>query len=139
MSGPTVIELTSEITKLLSDVNRAVNADIQFVLDKAQYDKEEFWTYPYSGKGDCEDIALEKRDRLTQLGIPRGALRIAIGFHKKTLISHAVLLVETTQGTYVMNRVTNHLLLWYQSPYNFEARELPDGKWERFDQNIWTF
>ena len=100
MGGPTVIELTPETTKLLSDVNSAVNADIRFVLDKVQYDKEEFWTYPHSGEGDCEDIALEKRERLTKLGIPRGALRIAIGYHKKMLTSHAVILVETTQGTY---------------------------------------
>jgi predicted transglutaminase-like cysteine proteinase len=92
-----------------------------------------------SGMGDCEDFALEKRLRLTKLGIPRGALRIAIVQNRIMLTSHALLLVETTQGTYAMDRITNEILLWYQLPYNFEAREKPDGRWERFDQSTWTF
>lgn len=139
MSGPTIIALTPEMKTLLSEVNTSVNLEIRFALDKDQYNKEEFWTYPRSALGDCEDIALEKRSRLTKLGFPRGALRVAIGFHKKTLTSHALLLVETTEGTYVMDRITNQIFLWYQTPYNFESQERCDGKWERFDQNIWTF
>lgn len=139
MSGPTVIELTPEMKRLLSEVNTSVNLEIRFALDKDQYNKEEFWTYPRSDLGDCEDIALEKRSRLTKLGFPRGALRMAIGFHKKTLSSHALLLVETTEGTHVVDRITNQISLWYQTPYNFESRERSDGKWERFDQDIWTF
>jgi predicted transglutaminase-like cysteine proteinase len=89
--------------------------------------------------GDCEDFALEKRFRLTKLGIPIGALSIALVNNKNTLTSHALLLVETTQGTYAMDRFTNQILLWFQLPYNFESRERPDGRWERFDQSIWTF
>jgi len=139
MGGPTIIELTEKTKNLLIEVNTAVNLEIRFVLDKIQYNIEEFWTYPISGMGDCEDVALEKRFRLTNLGIPRGALRIAIVHNRKTLTSHALLLVETTRGTYAMDRFTNQLLLWYQLPYNFESRERPDGRWERFDQSIWTF
>jgi predicted transglutaminase-like cysteine proteinase len=139
MDGPTIIELTTKTKNLLLNVNTAVNLEIRFALDKIQYNKEEFWAYPISGMGDCEDIALEKRLRLTKLGIPKGALRIAIVHNKKTLTSHALLLVETTQGTYAMDKFTNQILLWYQLPYNFEARERPDGRWERFDQCIWTF
>jgi len=139
MSEPTIIELTTNTKNLLLEINTTVNFEIRFSLDKIQYDKEEFWTFPISGMGDCEDVALEKRFRLTKLGIPRGALRIAIVHNKKTLTSHALLLVETTQGTYAMDRFTNQILLWYQLPYNFEARERPDGRWERFDQRVWTF
>ena len=139
ISEPSIIELTTKTKNLILDVNTAVNFEIRFVLDKIQYNKEEFWTYPISGMGDCEDFALEKRFRLTKLGIPIGALRIAIVNNKKTLTSHALLLIETTQGTYAMDRFTNQIFLWYQLPYNFEARERPDGRWERFDQCIWTF
>jgi len=139
MSGPTIIELTAKTKSLLLDINTTVNFEIRFALDKIQYNQEEFWTYPISGMGDCEDVALEKRFRLTKFGIPRGALRIAIVHSKRTLTSHALLLVETTHGTYAMDRFTDQVLLWYQLPYNFEARERPDGKWERFDQSIWTF
>ncbi|MDH4206333.1 MAG: transglutaminase-like cysteine peptidase [Desulfobacteraceae bacterium] len=139
ISEQSIIELTTKTKNLILEVNTAVNFEIRFVLDKIQYNKEEFWTYPISGMGDCEDFALEKRFRLTKLGIPIGALRIAIVNNKKTLTSHALLLIETTQGTYAMDRFTNQIFLWYQLPYNFEARERPDGRWERFDQCIWTF
>ena len=139
ISEPSIIELTRVTKELISNVNTAVNFEIRFVLDKIQYDKEEFWTYPISGMGDCEDFALEKRFRLTKLGIPRGALKIAIVQNRKMLTSHALLLLETTQGTYALDRFTNEVLLWYQLPYNFEARERPDGRWERFDQSNWIF
>jgi predicted transglutaminase-like cysteine proteinase len=138
-SEPSVIELTTKTKNLLLEVNIEVNSEIRFVLDKIQYNKEEFWTYPISGMGDCEDFALEKRFRLTKLGIPRGALKIAIVQNRKMLTSHVLLLVETTQGTYAMDRCSNEVLLWYQSPYNFESQERPDGRWERFDQSNWIF
>jgi predicted transglutaminase-like cysteine proteinase len=48
---------------------------VLFFLDENQYQKEEFWAYPSLGLGDCEDIALEKRFRLVNMGIYRGALR----------------------------------------------------------------
>jgi predicted transglutaminase-like cysteine proteinase len=139
LSGQTIIELTPEIWKQLLDINITVNRDIDLSLDKDQYQKEELWTYPSSGFGDCEDIALEKRFRLSMIGFPRGALRMAIGYHKKTLTSHAVLTVETKQGTYVMDSTNDQIHIWYQTPYNFETRERTDGKWERYDQDMWTF
>ena len=139
ISEPSIIELTTDVKKLLSEVNTTVNFEIRFVLDKIQYGKEEFWTYPISGMGDCEDIVLEKRLRLTKLGIAKGALSIAIVLNKYSYTSHALLLIETSQGTYAMDSFSNEILLWYQLPYNFETRERPDGKWERFDQSMWTF
>jgi len=139
LSGQTIIELTPEIWNQLSDINISVNRNIELLFDIDQYQKEDFWTYPHSGFGDCEDIALEKRSRLVKIGFPRGALRIAIGYHKKTLTSHAVLTVETKHGTYVMDSSNDRILLWYQTPYNYETRERTDSKWERFDQEIWTF
>jgi predicted transglutaminase-like cysteine proteinase len=139
LSGQAIIELTPEIWKQLLDVNSTVNRDIDLFFDKDQYQKEEFWTYPISGFGDCEDIALEKRSRLVKIGFPRGSLRIAIGYHKETLTSHAVLTVETKQGTYVMDSTNDQIHIWHQTPYNFETRERTDGKWERYDQDIWTF
>ena len=46
------------------------------------------------------------------IGFPRGALRMAIGYHKKTLTSHAVLTVETKQGTYVMDSTNDQIHIW---------------------------
>ena len=139
LSGQSVIKLTSELWSHLLETNSSVNLEIVLRSDQDQYQKEEFWTYPYNGFGDCEDIALEKRSRLVKIGFPRGALRLAIGYHKKTLISHAVLTIETNQGTYVMDVTNDQICLWNLTPYNFETRERTDGKWERFDQDTWTF
>jgi predicted transglutaminase-like cysteine proteinase len=139
LSGQTIIEINPKVWKQLTDVNITVNRDISLVFDKDQYQKEEFWTYPDSGFGDCEDIALEKRHRLVNIGFPRGSLRIAIGYHKKNLTSHAVLTVETKQGTYVMDSTNDQIQIWYETPYNFETRERTDGKWERYDQDMWTY
>ena len=107
--------------------------------DLQQYGEEEYWSYPRSGVGDCEDLALEKRARLVAAGFPRGALRMALAQHRRTLFSHAVLLVESDQGTWVLNGFDEAVVLWHRSPYNFEARERPDGRWERFDQSVWTY
>jgi predicted transglutaminase-like cysteine proteinase len=139
MSGVSVIDFTPKVLRLLSRVSFQVNHEIKCMSDKEQYSREEFWEYPHSGFGDCEDIALEKRARLVALGFPRGALRLAIGHHKKLLVAHALLLVETSRGTYVLDHPSNDVALWYLTPYNFETRERNDGQWERFDQGLWTY
>ena len=139
LNGKAIIGLTPEVWKQLVGINITTNRDIGLMFDKEQYQKEEYWTYPNSGFGDCEDIALEKRSRLVEIGFPRGSLRIGIGYHKKTLTSHAVLTVETNKGTYVMDSTNENIHIWYQTSYNYETRERTDGKWERYDQDIWTF
>ena len=49
------------------------------------------------------------------------------------------LLVETDAGTYVLNGPGSEVMLWFETPYNFEARERTDGRWERFDQRHWRY
>ena len=40
------------------------------------YGRVEFWTYPKSGKGDCDDYVLLKRKLLMKRGWPGSALRL---------------------------------------------------------------
>ena len=139
MAGAAIVEHSTYVELLLSQVNTNINREIKFTLDIDEYQQEEFWSYPQFGNGDCEDIALEKRARLTQFGLPRGALMMAIVHDRKTLNSHGVLLVETTQGTYLLDSIVDQVSLWHLSPYNYESRERQDGRWERFDQGEWVF
>lgn len=140
MVGPAIIDLTEELRQTLSEVNAAVNASINCMAsDKELYGQEEYWTYPSGGYGDCEDLAVEKRARLVERGLPRAAMTMAIVHHKRTLMAHAVLLIETTSGTYVLNSSTDKIVLWNEVPFNYESRERVDGTWERYDQNLWTF
>jgi len=140
LSGPTEIEYTEAVARNLLLVNTSANRSISCEMsDRELFGFEEFWTYPIEGLGDCEDIAIFKREELVKRGLPRGAMTIAIVHHRKEMHAHAVLLVETTVGTLLLNSVSNEVLLWHKAPYNFEAREKPNGTWERFDQSIWTF
>ncbi len=139
LSGQAEIRLTPDLFRLLKSYNRAVNLDIKFMSDKDQYDREDLWTLPLSGYGDCEDIALEKRRKLSLAGLSRAALRIAIGHHKQHLTPHAVLTVETNQGTFILDSESDLVYLWFEAPYNLESRERPDGSWERFNQETWEF
>ena len=84
-------------------------------------------------------MALQKRRELVAIGVPRGALRMAVAQHRRTLTAHAVLSVETTNGTFILDSENESLILWYRTDYNFEARERPDGQWERYDQRCWTY
>lgn len=138
LSGPSVVQHNADTMQTISATNAAVNREVQFVLDAEQYDVEEYWTLPSSGRGDCEDKALEKRSRLAKQGLPRGAMRLAIGFHKQLLISHCLLSLETSDGTYTLDSLTDEVFVWDQAPYNYEMRERPDGKWDRFDQTQWA-
>ena len=139
LSGPQTLRLTPERLALIETVNRTVNRGIVLMADVQQYGVEEFWAYPRSGYGDCEDLALEKRARLVALGFPRGALRLGLAQDRRCLFTHALLLVETDAGTYVLDGLRSGVVLWFETPYNLEARERPDGRWERFDQRHWRY
>lgn len=135
LKGVEVIPYSDDLFQTLVRVSQQVNEDIEFMLDPQQYNREEFWTYPTSGRGDCEDNALEKRRRLVQLGLPSAALRMGTAFHRQQYYAHALLLVETTAGTFVLDQDNEEVLLWNQAPYIYEARERVNGSWERFFQD----
>ncbi|MCP4075904.1 MAG: transglutaminase-like cysteine peptidase [Gammaproteobacteria bacterium] len=139
LNGNRTIKLTPKALTLLQRINTQVNNEVSFMLDIDQYNQEEFWALPLTGSGDCEDKALEKRHRLAKLGFPRAAMRLMIASHKKFLNSHALLTIETDSGIYVMNSFTDKVKAWYQTPYNYEARERVDGQWDRYDQSFWTY
>lgn len=132
--GESVIAWTTEIHRELSLVNREVNSETKFVPDPENSGLEEIWGFPENGRGDCEDFVLEKRQRLIDAGFPSAALGCAIAFHAVQLFPHAVLLVETTQGTWVLDNLHDEVLCWDAVPYEFKRRELPDGQWMRFEQ-----
>jgi predicted transglutaminase-like cysteine proteinase len=127
----------TDLMQVLERVNSSTNHDIRFALDREIHGTEDYWTLPDSGYGDCEDIALEKRDRLARLDYPTAAMRLALVFHDRHMSSHCVLTIETDSGTFLMDSQDDRVLRWDDSPYHFEARERVDGLWDRFDQTHW--
>lgn len=139
LDGPASIRHDAELMDTLRSVSAQVNREVRFALDSANHGVEEYWALPTSGYGDCEDVALAKRARLVGLGYPAGALRLAFVFHRDTMGSHCVLTVETTQGTFLLDSHTDEVERWSETPYNFEARERRDGRWDRYDQSGWHY
>ncbi|WP_172300261.1 transglutaminase-like cysteine peptidase [Pseudoruegeria sp. HB172150] len=133
MQGPASIGLDPDRLQQVATVNRAVNNEIILRPDMECYGLEEIWTlHKAGGYGDCEDMALEKRQRLVEAGFPSAALTLAIVHHREQYFAHAVLLLESDHGTLVLDNLSDDIACWDDAPYEFERREHPDGTWIRF-------
>ncbi len=106
----------------LDRVNRQVNAEIVPMTDMDQYGVEDYWTLPYSGRGDCEDYALLKRQRLAKSGWPVSSLVMTVVFDEKRE-GHAVLTVRTADGDFILDNKVNDIKLWSRTPYQFVMRQ----------------
>ncbi|MEL6978645.1 MAG: transglutaminase-like cysteine peptidase [Pseudomonadota bacterium] len=118
--------LTPERMEMLKQVNTAVNTTIHPREDRGADHWELNWR-----SGDCEEYVLMKREMLARMGWPRTALRITVvrdfqGYH-------AVLVVETDQGGFVLDNMVEHITTVSGSPYEFvvaQSVERP-GEWVR--------
>jgi predicted transglutaminase-like cysteine proteinase len=116
------IAVTSAAWSDIVRVNRYVNNTIEQVEDIALYGRQEFWTYPDAGKGDCEDIALLKRRILIREGFPRQALLMTV-VRDETGAGHAVVTVVTDRGDFVLDSKTSQILPWSATGYGFVKRQ----------------
>jgi predicted transglutaminase-like cysteine proteinase len=120
------VALTPERMAQLKQVNRHVNSTIVEVSDMEQYGREDVWILPTSGKGDCEDFALLKRKLLVEWGWPPSALSIAVGATSYGE-AHAVLMVATDRGDYVLDNLTSSILTPAQTGHVFHSRQSGRG------------
>ncbi len=134
LTGPSIIDWSPELHELLRKTNARVNGSVQFVPDKENSGLEEVWDFPHQARGDCEDFMLEKRRQLVVAGLPSASMTCAIAFHRVKLFPHAILMVETTAGTFVLDNLYEDVLCWDALPYFYTRRERPDGRWTRFQQ-----
>jgi predicted transglutaminase-like cysteine proteinase len=116
------VALTPERMAELQQVNRYVNSTIVEVSDMEQYGREDVWTLPTSGKGDCEDFALLKRKMLIDRGWPASALSVTVGATAQG-VPHAVLTVATAQGALVLDNLTSSILPPSQTGHTYYARQ----------------
>lgn len=125
------LTLTSATFAQLARINLTVNREIEQVSDQDHFGVDEYWTYPVDGKGDCEDLVLEKKRRLIALGIPREALLVTV---VRDLVGdgHAVLTIVTNRGDYVLDNFTNEVKLWHETGYRFIKRQ------SQTDPNQWV-
>lgn len=117
-------------------VNHDVDHEITYATNPNATAAPAPWMLPTNGRGNCVSIALEKMKRLLALGWPRNALRIGVVWPPGSKEMHAVLTIETTAGTFVLDRLkAADPIAWSAGHYFWIAREYPaDGKvmWEYF-------
>jgi predicted transglutaminase-like cysteine proteinase len=106
--GQEPISMTKERRLVLQGINAQVNKDIRYKDDPSDKD---LWRAGVSA-GDCDDYALTKRQKLLAAGWPSSALRIATARTEEG-IGHAVLVVSTTEGDFVLDNRTNVVKPWY--------------------------
>lgn len=75
---------------------------------------------------DCVGYVRAKRETLTRLGYPAGALSPAVVKTRGGVI-HAVLLVRTTEGDYVLDNLSPYVVRWTETDYTFIKREIAVG------------
>jgi predicted transglutaminase-like cysteine proteinase len=119
---PQVADLDERRWRFLLEVNARVNRDVEPVTDIDHWGVAEKWSYPTDGKGDCEDYVLEKRKRLMDAGWPRQALLITVVRDKKG-DGHAVLLVKTDRGDFILDNQEAKVKLWTDTGYKFLKRQ----------------
>lgn len=115
----------------LERVNSEVNLAIKPVSDQVQYGVIEKWTYPDSGKGDCEDYVLLKQRKLIELGWPESALLITV-VRDENDEGHAVLTVRTDSADLILDNKHSHILAWQKALYTFIKRQsaLDPRRWD---------
>lgn len=115
------LTLTPQIWDMVSSINLSVNTRIAPVSDEDQYGVPDYWTYP--GKaGDCEDYALEKKAELVSRGIPANVLLMTVVLDENGA-GHAILMVATDKGDYMLDNRRDEILRWDQTGYKFLKRQ----------------
>lgn len=117
----------SKFSEIIKRVNDNVNRRISYTREST-----DVWNYNVS-LGDCEDYVLTKAHELIKSGLPKGSLRIMIT--KASGEGHAVLLVDTSKGTLVLDNIRKEVLGMKASGYSPIAISVPSSpmKWKRFN------
>jgi len=114
--------LTGAKRRELEAINSEVNRTVKPMSDQAQYNTIEKWTYPSSGKGDCEDYVLLKMRKLMERGWPQSVLLITV-VRDEHGEGHAVLTVRTGRGDLILDNKNSRIMAWKQTPYQFIKRQ----------------
>lgn len=107
--GRNQMAMNDNLSKVLNRTNRAVNRSIRPRYDK----KGDVWSINVR-YGDCEDYVLTKRAKLIKQGISPNSLRIATAYTRRGE-GHAVLVVRTNKGDFVLDNRRNTILEWHKT------------------------
>lgn len=119
---PDRVEMTPKLWKTIVGLNLKVNRDIEPVTDMEHWGVVDRWDMAEDGRGDCEEYVLVKRRKLAEAGIPRRAMLVTVVIDEENA-GHAVLMVRTDRGDFILDNKRNAVLPWSQTGYVFIKRE----------------
>jgi predicted transglutaminase-like cysteine proteinase len=110
----------------LRAITSFVNKNVTPMSDKAKHGVNEHWeAAKIGGAGDCEDYALLKRKMLLDSGWQPSQLLMTVVMHPVDG-GHAVLLVRTDKGDYILDNLNDEVMLWsdaVKKGYKFIMRQ----------------
>lgn len=112
--------------RLARGVNSAINRRTPAVSDRAQYGVEEYWALPTARGGDCEDLVLLKKKALIAQGVSPDRLLIATVLDRNRG-SHAVLVLRTAGGDFVLDSLASAIKPWRTTGYSFLKMQDPSA------------
>jgi predicted transglutaminase-like cysteine proteinase len=122
------LHMTPLVWQALNGVNQSVNAKIRPMDDQQAFGVADYWTLPLSDGprpvGNCKHYVLEKRKALVDAGFSPDVLSIAIVKTGRGEV-HAVLIVGTDQGDFVMDNLTYEIKAWRDVRYTWIERQTP--------------
>ena len=123
--------LSPDAERQLQRVNASVNAAVREVPDALSEGGEDVWM-PATAVGDCEDIAILKKQRLLDLGWPASSLLLTVVSEPGSEEGHTLLTVRTDRGDLVLDNLTDGIRQWWNTPYRYYARQAVGGtgRWE---------
>jgi predicted transglutaminase-like cysteine proteinase len=122
VAEPARLALSPDLWNAIVQVNERVNDMIRPVTDHDHWGVIDRWDYPDDGMGDCEDIQLLKRRLLMEAGLPLRTMRMAVVLDELGS-GHAVMMVLTDRGDFILDNKRNAVLPWRQTGYVYLKRE----------------
>lgn len=107
-------------------LNLRINHQIPEISDQTQYGRQDRWSLPTTRGGDCEDFALLKKKQLMQAGVNPRHLLIATVLDRNRN-AHAVLVMRTQEGDFVLDNLDDRILHWQSTGYTFLRMQNPNN------------
>ncbi len=122
-SGAGQLETMSEVRwQMVLDLNEELNERIRPRDDLSLFGVSDFWTRGLR-YGDCEDYIIAKKEALIARGMAPENLLYGIIQDDWNGGYHAVLILRTTDGDYVLDNLRDRILPWEKTGYDFIMRQ----------------
>jgi predicted transglutaminase-like cysteine proteinase len=121
-SGPEA--LSEAAWAAVRQINDRINSEIIPKTDLELFGKDELWTFPKGGAGDCEDYALLKRRILIEeQGLSPSNVLLTV-VKRRSGEGHAILTLRTTEGDFVLDNLHPAVRSWDAAKgYKFIKRQ----------------